>query len=359
METNSPPAAVSKAMGFPDGQIAGGATDGRTREVKYVLPTDVRRILVQTPEADLDTLAKTADGIVAPGKRQSQCKIEGTTGLNNAPSICAINSSSISVTDIISGRSFLVDTGAEESVFPASYGDRKKSSGPNLVAANGSAISTYGHPVHARARRLDKDKLSAAKAEFEELEGLGIVRRSSSAWSSPLHIVKKSNGGWRPCGDYRWLNDVTKDDRYPLPYIQDLNSNLRRKTIFSKIDLVRGYHQIPVAEEDIPKTAIITPFGLYEYLTMPFGLKNAAQAFQRLMDGILQNLRCCFVYLDDMLVASTSPQEHEADLRSVFQSLAANGLVINTQKFAEIEAVPGPQDRFPSQSGTWVAGALK
>ncbi|RUS70636.1 hypothetical protein EGW08_021603 [Elysia chlorotica] len=188
-------------------------------------------------------------------------------------------------------------------------------------------IPTSGPPVHTRARRLDKDKLSAAKTEFEER--LGIVRRSSSAWSSPLHIVKKSNGGWRPCGDYRCLNDITKGDKYPLPHIQDLNSNLHGKTIFSKIDLVRGYHQIRVAEEDIPKTAIITPFGLYEYLKMPFGLKNAAQAFQRLMDGILQNLRCCFVYLDDILVASSSPQEHEADLR---RPLAANGLVINTQK---------------------------
>ena len=87
-----------------------------------------------------------------------------------------------------------------------------------------------------------------------------------------------------------------------------------------------------MAEEDIPETAIITPFGLYGYLKMPFGLKNAAQAFQRLMDDILHDLNCCFVYLDDILIASSSPKEHEADLRSVFHLLATNGLVINTQK---------------------------
>ena len=93
-------------------------------------------------------------------------------------------------------------------------------------------IPTTGPPVHARARRLDHEKLTAAKAEFDEMEHLGIVRRSSSPWSSPLHMVKKSNGSWRPCGDYRRLNDITRDDRYPLPHIQDLNANLAGKTIF-------------------------------------------------------------------------------------------------------------------------------
>ena len=93
-------------------------------------------------------------------------------------------------------------------------------------------IPTTGPPVRALARRLDHEKLRAAKAEFDEMEHLGIVRRLSSPWSSPLHMAKKSNGSWSPCGDYRRLNDITRDDRYPLPHIQDLNANFAGKTIF-------------------------------------------------------------------------------------------------------------------------------
>ena len=107
-------------------------------------------------------------------------------------------------------------------------------------------VVTTGPPVHARARRLDPAKLAVAKSEFAEMERMGVIRRSDSPWASPLHLVPKPNGSWRPCGDYRRLNGVTTDDRYPVPHIQDFNAHLAGTRIFSKIDLVRGYHQIPM-----------------------------------------------------------------------------------------------------------------
>jgi hypothetical protein len=140
-------------------------------------------------------------------------------------------------------------------------------------------ITTAGQPVRSNFWRLDPEHLTAARAEFDAMLAAGIVRRSNRGWSSPLHMVRKKDGGWRPCSDFRRLNLITEPDRYPLPNMGDLSARLEGCKFFSKIDLCKGYLQVPVPAEDIPKTAVITPFGLFKFCRMPFSLRNEGRTF--------------------------------------------------------------------------------
>jgi len=165
------------------------------------------------------------------------------------------------------------------------------------------------------------EKLATAKKEFLALEAAGLVRHSTSPWASPLHMVRKADGSWRQCGEYHRLNAVTVPDTYPILNMMDFVTRAAGCTIFSKIDLKKGYHQIPMNPQDIPKTAITTPFGLFEFTRMTFGMRNAGNTFQRLMDRVLAGVECAFPYLDDIFIFSKGEAEHRSHLVLVLQRL--------------------------------------
>ena len=193
-------------------------------------------------------------------------------------------------------------------------------------------IRTSGPPLAQRARPLAPLKEKIARAEFRKWMALGICQESDSPWASPIHMVLKSNGEWRVCGDYRRVNSVTEPDKFPIPRVLDFKNNLHGKTIFTKLDLERAFHQIPVAPEDIPKTALITPFGLFEFNVMTFGFRNAPSTMQRYVFKALGDLDFVFVYIDDVFIASSSIEEHETHLRIVLERLEKFHLKLNLDK---------------------------
>jgi transposase InsO family protein len=193
-------------------------------------------------------------------------------------------------------------------------------------------IHTTGPPTHEKVRPLNPERYHAAKKEFQRMVEDGVCRPSKSSWASPLHIVMKKNGEIRPCGDYRRLNYQTVPDRYPLPILKDFTKIMKGKTTFSKFDIQKAYHAIKIREQDIPKTAIITPFGLFEFTKMTFGLRNAGQTFQRFMDMVLNGLNYVFCYCDDILIASSNEEMHKQHLHEVLDRLNKFGIKLNTAK---------------------------
>ena len=166
------------------------------------------------------------------------------------------------------------------------------------------------------------------------MERQGIIRKSLSPWASPIVLVRKKNGKVRPCIDYRRLNSVIENDAFPLPRIQDCLDAVYGSTLFTTVDMTSGYHQVPVKESDIPKTAFVTKYGMYEFTKMPMGLKSAPMTFQRVMELALQGLQwqSCLIYLDDVVIFSKTFDEHIERLSTVLDRIWTAGLKLKPEK---------------------------
>ena len=191
-------------------------------------------------------------------------------------------------------------------------------------------------PVKSTPRRLPYSLRKELEEEMDSLLKTGCIEPSVSPYSSPLVLVRKKTGGIRVCVDYRALNRDTVPDCYPIPRIDELVDIVgrRRATVFSALDLMKGYHQVQVEEDSKMKTAFTCHLGLYQYRRMPFGLTNAPATFQRLMGKLFggKDWEFVFVYLDDILIASRDLQEHLEHLQKVAQRLRESGLRLKPAK---------------------------
>ena len=193
-------------------------------------------------------------------------------------------------------------------------------------------------PCHAKVRPLmpGSPKEQKGKAAWKELEKLGVIERvnpkDSNIWTSALHLVQKPDGTMRATGDYRPLNDRTQLCGYPLPNLKNFVGHLNGSRVFSKLDMVKAFYNIPLSEESSNKTTIVTPWGAFKYRRLAMGLRNSAQSYQRWMDHIFHDMPGVFVYIDDILVHSKNDKEHGEIMDELFRRLKQNGLSISLAK---------------------------
>ena len=189
-------------------------------------------------------------------------------------------------------------------------------------------------PIRQAMRRTPKGFEGEEERYLKEQLEAGVVVPSNSPWSSPVCLVRKKDGTVRWCVDYRKLNDVTAKDAYPLPRIDSCLDCLAKAKLFSTLDMQSGYWQLELAEKDRSKTAFITKYGLYEYVTLPFGLCGAPSTFQRCMEMVLRGLqwKTLLLYLDDIIVISSNIEEHFHRLDEVFSRLNQAGLKLKPSK---------------------------
>jgi hypothetical protein len=189
-------------------------------------------------------------------------------------------------------------------------------------------------PISKQPYRMSVEELKELKKQLTELQEAGYICLSSSPWGASILFVQKKDGSQRMCVDYRYLNDVTVKNKYPLPCIEELFDQMRGSKVFSKIDLRPGYHQMRIRPSDIPKTAFSTRYGLYEFTVMSFGLTNSPAYFMNLMNKVFMEYldRFVVVFIDDILIYSKSDSNNEEHLRLVLQKLRDNQLYAKFSK---------------------------
>ncbi|KAK0413959.1 hypothetical protein QR680_007081 [Steinernema hermaphroditum] len=189
-------------------------------------------------------------------------------------------------------------------------------------------------PIRANRRLVPQAMRKDVIAMVQKYLAQGVIRKSHSPWASPIVLVKKKDGSIRMCVDYRKLNNVTEKDAFPVPNINEMLSSFCNKKYFSTFDLLSGYWQIRMDPDSVQKTAFTSPLGLYEFTVMPFGLTNAVATFQRAIEGIFEDIltQYVFVYVDDILVASETWEEHILHLKEVLKRLKNAGLRLKAQK---------------------------
>eukprot|EP00253_Pinus_taeda_P019573 PITA_19573 len=189
-------------------------------------------------------------------------------------------------------------------------------------------------PVSRAPYRMSVPDLTELKMQLQELLDKKYICPSVSPWGAPVLFIRKKDGTFRMCINYRQLNKLTVKNKYPLPRIDELFDQVKGATVFSKIDLRSGYHQIRIKEEDVAKTAFCTRYGHYEFVVLPFGLTNAPATFMCLMNSVFHKYLDKFVliFIDDILIYSWNIQEHEEHLRLVLQTLREHQLYAKYSK---------------------------